>query len=193
MIILKFVIPYFIFFVLICVPIYITYYKQYKENFLYNIDDIMDNVSLDISRWISEYKTQLKTVNNFFETDMSVNDMMSAVYKMKTLDKELVDIYFGGNIPYADGGVFVSAIPDTIPSDYDQTTRDWYINSVNTNDVYVSEAYTDVSTSSTSGASEAATSSSFSSFTSSTGSACFSTMVEFLFGSSHARFPSLSV
>ena len=149
MIILKFVIPYFIFFVLICVPIYITYYKQYKENFLYNIDDIMDNVSLDISRWISEYKTQLKTVNNFFETDMSVNDMMSAVYKMKTLDKELVDIYFGGNIPYADGGVFVSAIPDTIPSDYDQTTRDWYINSVNTNDVYVSEAYTDVSTSST--------------------------------------------
>ncbi|MEI0489376.1 hypothetical protein [Brachyspira pulli] len=53
MIILKFVIPYFIFFVLICVPIYITYYKQYKENFLYNIDDIMDNVSLDISRWIS--------------------------------------------------------------------------------------------------------------------------------------------
>lgn len=149
MIILKFVIPYFIFFVLICVPIYITYYKQYKENFLYNIDDIMDNVSLDISRWISEYKTQLKTVNNFFETDMSVNDMMSAVYKMKTLDKELVDIYFGGNIPYADGGVFVSAIPDTIPSDYDQTTRDWYINSVNTNDVYVSEPYTDVSTSST--------------------------------------------
>ena len=55
----------------------------------------------------------------------------------------------GGNIPYADGGVFVSAIPDTIPSDYDQTTRDWYINSVNTNDVYVSEPYTDVSTSST--------------------------------------------
>ena len=50
LIILKFVIPYFIFFVLICIPVYITYYKQYKENFLYSIYDIMDNASLDISR-----------------------------------------------------------------------------------------------------------------------------------------------
>ena len=148
LIILKFVIPYFIFFVLICIPVYITYYKQYKENFLYSIYDIMDNASLDISRWIFEYKTQLKTVNNFFETDMTINDMMSAVYKMKSLDSELVDVYFGGNIPYADGGFFITAIPDTLPSDYDQTTRDWYINSINTNDVYVSEPYTDASTSS---------------------------------------------
>ena len=148
-IILKFLIPYFIFFVLICIPVYITYYKQYRENFLYNINDMMDNVSLDISRWIFEYKTQLQTVNNFFETDMSFNDMMSAVYKMKSLDKELVDIYFGGDIPYANGGFFVTAIPDTIPDDYDQTSRDWYINSINTNDVYISEPYTDVSTSST--------------------------------------------
>ncbi|MEI0619183.1 methyl-accepting chemotaxis protein [Brachyspira pilosicoli] len=148
-IILKFLIPYFIFFVLICIPVYITYYKQYRENFLYNINDMMDNVSLDISRWIFEYKTQLQTVNNFFETDMEFNDMMSAVYKMKSLDKELVDIYFGGDIPYANGGFFVTAIPDTIPDDYDQTTRDWYINSINTNDVYISEPYTDVSTSST--------------------------------------------
>ncbi|MEI0446205.1 hypothetical protein R4J03_03985 [Brachyspira intermedia] len=67
MIILKFVIPYFIFFVLICVPVYITYYKQYKENFLYSIYDIMDNASLDILGWISEYKIQLKTVNSFLK------------------------------------------------------------------------------------------------------------------------------
>lgn len=148
MIILKFVIPYFIFFVLICIPVYITYYKQYKENFLYSIYDIMDNASADISGWILEYKIQLKTVSSFFETDMTINDMMSAVYKMKSLDGELVDVYFGGDIPYSDGGFFVTAIPDTIPSDYDQTTRDWYVNSINTNDVYVSEPYTDASTSS---------------------------------------------
>ena len=147
-IILKFIIPYFIFFILICVPIYITYYKQYKENFLYSIQDIMNNVSLDISEWIFEYKIKLKTVNSFFETDMTINDMMAAAYKMKLSDNELVDVYFGGNIPYADGGFFVTAIPDTIPNDYDQTTRDWYINSINTNDVYISEPYTDASTSS---------------------------------------------
>ena len=47
-IILKFLIPYFIFFVLICITVYINYYKQYRENFLYNINDMMDNVSLDI-------------------------------------------------------------------------------------------------------------------------------------------------
>lgn len=148
MIILKFVIPYFIFFVLICVPVYITYYKQYKENFLYSIYDIMDNASLDILGWISEYKIQLKTVSSFFETDMTINDMMSAVYKMKSSDNELVDVYFGGDVPYANGGFFITAIPDTIPSDYDQTTRDWYVNSIITNDVYVSEPYTDASTSS---------------------------------------------
>ena len=79
---------------------------------------------------------------------MSLNNMNRACSNMKNHAKEFVDVYFGNDVPYNQGGIFATALPDSFPEDYDQTTRDWYIGAVNTNAFFVTEPYIDVFTSS---------------------------------------------
>ncbi|WP_211232590.1 methyl-accepting chemotaxis protein [Brachyspira alvinipulli] len=67
---------------------------------------------------------------------------------MKNHAKEFVDVYFGNTIPYNQGGVFATALPDSFPENYDQTSREWYIGAVNTNDVFITDPYIDIFTSS---------------------------------------------
>ena len=147
-IILKFLIPYTIFIIFVSVLIYTYYYNSYKENFLYTTSDVVNNIATDMFEWISEYKLRIDIMCNFFNVDMSLNNMNRACSNMKNHAKEFVDVYFGNDVPYNQGGIFVTALPDSFPEDYDQTTRDWYIGAVNTNAVFVTEPYIDVFTSS---------------------------------------------
>ncbi len=147
-IILKFLIPYTIFIIFVSVLIYTYYYNSYKENFLYTTSDVVNNIAVDMSKWISEYKLRIDIMCNFFNVDMSLNNMNRACSNMKNHAKEFVDVYFGNDVPYNQGGIFATALPDSFPEDYDQTTRDWYIGAVNTNAVFVTEPYIDVFTSS---------------------------------------------
>ena len=147
-IILKFLIPYTLFIIFVSVLIYTYYYNSYKENFLYTTSDIINNIAVDMSKWISEYKLRIDIMCNFFNVDMSLYDMNRACSNMKNHAKEFVDVYYANPIPYNQGGIFATALPDSFPEDYDQTTRDWYIGAVNTNDVFVTEPYIDIFTSS---------------------------------------------
>lgn len=143
-VVLKFVIPYFIFFVLICIPIYLVYYNSYKQNFIYDISYMMEDVSSNILEWISEYSVKVDAAENFIKSDLPEYYINLSVSNVKASDKEIFDIYFGNTTPYSQGGQFITALGD-IPSDYDQTSREWYIGAVNTNNIFVTEPYTDIS------------------------------------------------
>ena len=69
-VVLKFVIPYFIFFVLICIPIYLVYYNSYKQNFIYDVSYMMEDVSSNILEWISEYSVKVDAAENFIKSDL---------------------------------------------------------------------------------------------------------------------------
>ncbi|WP_038375177.1 hypothetical protein [Brachyspira alvinipulli] len=83
-IILKFLIPYTIFIVFVSVLIYTYYYNTYKENFLYTTSDIINNIAVDMSKWISEYKLRIDIMCNFFNVDMSLNNMNTACSNEKS-------------------------------------------------------------------------------------------------------------
>lgn len=137
-VVLKFVIPYFIFFVLICIPIYLVYYNSYKQNFIYDISYMMEDVSSNILEWISEYSVKVDAAENFIKSDLSEYYINLSVSNVKASDKEIFDIYFGNTTPYSQGGQFITALGD-IPNDYDQTSREWYIGAVNTNNIFVTD------------------------------------------------------
>lgn len=143
-VVLKFVIPYFIFFVLICIPIYLVYYNSYKQNFIYDVSYMMEDVSSNILEWISEYSVKVDAAENFIKSDLPEYYINLSVSNVKASDKEIFDIYFGNTVPYSQGGQFITALGD-IPGDYDQTSREWYIGAVNTNNIFVTEPYTDIS------------------------------------------------
>ena len=143
-VVLKFVIPYFIFFVLICIPIYLVYYNSYKQNFIYDVSYMMEDVSANILEWISEYSVKVDAAENFIKSDLPEYYINLSVSNVKASDKEIFDIYFGNTTPYSQGGQFITALGD-IPNDYDQTSREWYIGAINTNNIFVTEPYTDIS------------------------------------------------
>lgn len=46
---------------------------------------------------------------------MSLNNMNRACSNMKNHAKEFVDVYFGNDVPYNQGGIFATALPDSFP------------------------------------------------------------------------------
>ena len=94
-VVLKFVIPYFIFFVLICIPIYLVYYNSYKQNFIYDVSYMMEDVSANILEWISEYSVKVDAAENFIKSDLPEYYINLSVSNVKASDKEIFDIYFG--------------------------------------------------------------------------------------------------
>ncbi len=41
-------------------------------------------------------------------------------------DSGIVEIYYGSNVPYLRGGIFLTTLDGSLPTDYDQTVRSWY-------------------------------------------------------------------
>ncbi len=145
-IILQFLIPYTIFFVLICIFLYIFYAKQYEKEFSLSKSKLMEEAYNELERWISKYNTQIITIENFLENNLSTEDVFFAFSNIIENDKKTIyDIYSSGTVPYSQGGEFISVLGG-IPDDYDQTQRDWYIGAINTNVVFVTDPYEDIAT-----------------------------------------------
>ncbi len=145
-IILQFLIPYTIFFVLICIFLYIFYAKQYEKEFSLSKSKLMEEAYNELERWISKYNTKIITIENFLENNLSTEDVFFAFSNIIENDKKTIyDIYSSGTVPYSQGGEFISVLGG-IPDDYDQTQRDWYIGAINTNVVFVTDPYEDIAT-----------------------------------------------
>lgn len=119
--------------------------KAITEAVTQKIDNTLETKKLDLELWISEQSGKIDAIaesfeaNEVFETrkiekyvvsikNNKSNTNVSSVY-LGTPDKKLIES--SGFIP---------------PAGFDVTTREWYINAVNTDEVYVSDPYIDVVT-----------------------------------------------
>ena len=145
-IILQFLVPYTIFFILICIFLFLFYEKQYEREFIEEKEELMGEAYNDLSRWISKYNTQITTIGNFLENSISYQETLTSFSNIMENDKKTIyDIYFANTVPYNQGGLFIT-VAGGIPNDYDQTKRDWYIGAINDNKVFVTDPYEDVVT-----------------------------------------------
>ena len=56
------------------------------------------------------------------------------------------DVFYCNTVPYSRGGTFISS-RITYPANYDQTTREWYVNASKSSlDLYMTEPYLDFTT-----------------------------------------------
>lgn len=49
-------------------------------------------------------------------------------------DPSIVEIYYGSDVPYNRGGIFLTTLDASLPADYDQTTRPWYVRAMSAQD-----------------------------------------------------------
>ncbi|MBP7095403.1 MAG: HAMP domain-containing protein [Spirochaetia bacterium] len=61
-------------------------------------------------------------------------------------DPDLMEVYFGGTVPYASGGMMVLATGTQLPATYDQTQRDWYKAAAASGKVEFIDPYVDAGT-----------------------------------------------
>ena len=138
----KFLVPFAVFLGIVVICKYIIYRPQYKRLFLNNINVKMKTAAEEVSKWTSSFYSEIDIIEAYTKSAINTNDMLIAFSNIVKSKPEIVNVYFGNNIPMNnEGGIFVNPRRHLLPANYDQTKRDWFIKSLNENKVYISEPY----------------------------------------------------
>ena len=138
----KFLVPFAVFLGIVVICMYIIYRPQYKRLFLNNINVKMKTAAEEVSKWTSSFYSEIDIIEAYTKSAINTNNMLIAFSNIVKSKPEIVNVYFGNNIPMNnEGGIFVNPRRHLLPANYDQTKRDWFIKSLNENKVYISEPY----------------------------------------------------
>ena len=138
----KFLVPFAVFLGIVVICMYIIYRPQYRGLFLNNINVKMKTASEEVSKWTFSFYSEINIIEAYTKSAINTNDMFIAFSNIVKSKPEIVNVYFGNNIPMNnEGGILVNPRRHLLPANYDQTKRDWFIKSLNENKVYISEPY----------------------------------------------------
>ena len=140
--VLKFLIPYMTALFIICTIIYIIYLPQYKTRFInsniYNISDI----SSALENNIASIYGRINIFCSYVEKETDRNKLLEVFANVLKNEKDLMNIFYADTIPYKDGGTVLNTLGE-LPSNYDQTTKEWYNKALNSKEIVISEPYID--------------------------------------------------
>lgn len=138
----KFLVPFAVFLGIIVISMYIIYRPQYKRLFLNNLNVKMKTASEEVSKWTSSFYSEINIIEAYTKSVINTNDMLEAFSNIVASKPEIVNAYYGNNIPMNnEGGIFVNPKRHLLPANYDQTKRDWFMKSINEKGVYISDPY----------------------------------------------------
>lgn len=138
----KFLVPFAVFLGIVVICMYIIYRPQYRRLFLNNINVKMKTAAEEVSKWTSSFYSEINIIEAYTKSAINTNDMFIAFSNIIKSKPEIVNVYFGNNIPINnEGGILVNPRRHLLPANYDQTKRDWFIKSLNENKIYISEPY----------------------------------------------------
>lgn len=141
--IFKFLIPYMAALFIICVTIYIAYFPQYKTRFLNSNKYNTYNISSEIENNISALYGKINIFYSYVEKEVNRDNLLNVFKNIINNEPDLINIFYADTIPYKDGGTVLNTVGQ-LPSDYDQTSREWYKNAIASREIVVSEPYVDV-------------------------------------------------
>ena len=142
--VLKFLIPYIISMFAICIMVYILYFPQYEKRFLKAEESNINNLILILENRILFLYGKVNIFCSYLEKETDTNKLQNIFSNIVDNDKAIINIYYGGRIPYKDGGYMLNTV-GKLPADYDQTSRGWYKEALKSKDnIAVSEPYLDI-------------------------------------------------
>ena len=142
--VLKFLIPYIISMFAICIMVYILYFPQYEKRFLKAEESNINNLTLILENRILSLYGKVNILCSYLEKETDTNKLQNIFSNIVDNDKDIMNIYYGGRIPYKDGGYMLNTV-GKLAADYDQTSRGWYKEALKSKDnIAVSEPYLDI-------------------------------------------------
>ncbi|MBW5395112.1 PDC sensor domain-containing protein, partial [Brachyspira hampsonii] len=143
--IFKFLIPYMAALFIICTAIYILYFPQYKMRFISSNQYNASNISSEIENNISYLYGKINIFCSYLEKETNSDNLLNVFNNIIKNEPNLVNIFYADTIPYKDGGTVLNTL-GSLPSDYDQTSREWYKNAITSKEIVISEPYIDIIT-----------------------------------------------
>ena len=142
--VLKFLIPYIISMFAICIMVYILYFPQYEKRFLKAEESNINNLTVILENRILSLYGKVNILCSYLEKETDTNKLKNIFSNIVDNDKDIMNIYYGGRIPYKDGGYMLNTV-GKLAADYDQTSRGWYKEALKSKDnIAVSEPYIDI-------------------------------------------------
>lgn len=142
--VLKFLIPYIISMFAICIMVYILYFPQYEKRFLKAEESNINNLTVILENRILFLYGKVNIFCSYLEKETDTNKLQNIFSNIVDNDKDIMNIYYAGRIPYKDGGYMLNTV-GKLPADYDQTSRGWYKEALKSKDnIAVSEPYLDI-------------------------------------------------
>lgn len=141
--VLKFLIPYIISVFAICLIVYILYFPQYKNRFIKNEEYNINSMTLILENKILSLYGKVNIFCSYLEKETDTNKLKTTFVNIVNNDKDLMNIYYGGRVPYKDGGNMLNTVGE-LSADYDQTSRGWYKDAMASREIVVSEPYIDI-------------------------------------------------
>ena len=142
--VLKFLIPYIISMFAICIMVYILYFPQYEKRFLKAEESNINNLTVILENRILSLYGKVNIFCSYLEKETDTNKLQNIFSNIIHNDKDIMNIYYGGRIPYKDGGYMLNTV-GKLAADYDQTSRGWYKEALKSKDnIAVSEPYLDI-------------------------------------------------
>ena len=140
---LKFLIPYIISVFFICFTVFIIYIPEYKNRFLKAEEANAVKYSALLDNTISTLYSEIDIFTSYIEVETNMQQLFVVFQKVLNNQKSLLNIYYGNDIPYKDGGIFIHSSGDFSP-DFDQTSRPWYKTAISKpNEITISDPYID--------------------------------------------------
>ncbi|PTY40413.1 methyl-accepting chemotaxis protein [Brachyspira hampsonii] len=143
--IFKFLIPYMAALFIICTAIYILYFPQYKMRFISSNQYNASNISSEIENNVSYLYGKINIFCSYLEKETNSDNLLNVFNNIIKNEPNLVNIFYADTIPYKDGGTVLNTL-GSLPSDYDQTSREWYKNAIASKEIVISEPYIDIIT-----------------------------------------------
>ena len=142
---LKLIIPYSIFIIVVSAIVFMIFSNIYKNDYLEQLYIDINRISSSIEKDINNIKLVLNILDSYMAADLTPYELGLSMTNVYDKRKEFFDILYGNTVPFSDGGTFLS-VTHQYPTNYDQTARPWYKGALSTNGIYISDPYIDFNT-----------------------------------------------
>ncbi|WP_297278271.1 methyl-accepting chemotaxis protein [uncultured Brachyspira sp.] len=142
---LKLIIPYSIFIIVVSAIVFMIFSNIYKNDYLEQLYIDINRISSSIEKDINNIKLVLNILDSYMAADLTPYELGLSMTNVYDKRKEFFDILYGNTVPFSEGGTFLS-VTHQYPTNYDQTSRPWYKGALSTNGIYISDPYIDFNT-----------------------------------------------
>lgn len=143
--ILSFTIPNIIFIIILGILLVSIFIPINRDFYFNEVSVDVNTVKKDVEGKVDDIVNSLSFLSSYAELGINTSNIAQTITNVRQFGSYF-DVFYCNTVPYNRGGTFISS-RITYPANYDQTTREWYVNaSKSADNLYMTEPYVDFTT-----------------------------------------------